>query len=132
MTKSIEVGDLVKAKKTFSWDQNQFEWGEFFGESWEYAIIVSVDHTNLDNIGPVYRVRFIDGESIFVYENNVELISKCGKNSRDNAAEPLEEKIFYVDSETGYRVLTEEYLINRGWCCNLSCRHCPYKDKSNE
>ena len=92
MINTIEVGDLVKAKKTFNWDSNQFEWGDFFGEAWEWAIVLDVDNTNLDNVGPIYQVRFIDGNSIFVYVNNVELISKCGKNSRDDAAGPQKEK----------------------------------------
>ena len=92
MINTIEAGDLVKAKKTFNWDSNQFEWGDFFGESWEYAIILSIDDTNFDNVGPVYQVRFIDGETIFAYVNNIELISKCGKNSRDIAPRAQEEK----------------------------------------
>ena len=88
MINTIEVGDLVKAKKTFNWDSSQFEWGDFFGEIWEWAVVIDVDDTNLDNVGPIYEVKFIDGNSIFVYVNNVELISKCGKNSRDDAAGP--------------------------------------------
>ena len=92
MTNSIEIGDLVKAKKTFNWDSNQFEWGDFFGETWEWAVVVGVDETNLDNVGPIYEVRFVDGNNIFVYLNNVELISKCGKNSRDDAPGAQKEK----------------------------------------
>ena len=92
MINTIEVGDLVKAKKTFDWDQNQFEWGDFFGEKWEWAIVLSVDDTNLDNVGTSYRVKFIDGQIIFVYMNNIELISKCGKNSRDDAPGAQKEK----------------------------------------
>ena len=132
MNNKVEIGDLVKAKKTFSWDQNQFEWGDFFGEAWEWGIVMSIDDGNLDNVGHIYEVRFIDNEIIFVYENNIELISKCEKNSRDDAAMPLEIEKFYIDPESGFKVMTEEYLINRGWCCNMYCRHCPYKDKSNE
>lgn len=91
MINTIEVGDLVKAKKTFNWDSNQFEWGDFFGEAWEWALVTSVDNTNFDNVGPIYGIKFIDGNSIYVYATNVELISKCGKNSRDEAAGPLED-----------------------------------------
>lgn len=33
---------------------------------------------------------------------------------------------FYVDPETGYLVLTEVALRDRGECCGSGCRHCPY------
>ena len=92
MSNDIEIGDLVKAKKTFNRDSNQFEWGDFFGEAWEWALVTSVDNTNFDNVGPIYGIKFIDGNSIFVYVNNIELISKCGKNSRDDAPGAQEEK----------------------------------------
>lgn len=32
----------------------------------------------------------------------------------------------YVDPATGYRVLTAGFLADRGTCCSLGCRHCPY------
>jgi hypothetical protein len=28
--------------------------------------------------------------------------------------------------EGNYMVLTENYLLNRGYCCQSGCRHCPY------
>lgn len=28
--------------------------------------------------------------------------------------------------EHGYMVLTEEFLKQRGYCCESGCRHCPY------
>ncbi|MFV0482736.1 MAG: DUF5522 domain-containing protein [Bacteroidales bacterium] len=28
--------------------------------------------------------------------------------------------------EKGYRVLTEKFLTERGYCCGNACRHCPY------
>jgi hypothetical protein len=28
--------------------------------------------------------------------------------------------------ENGLMVLTELFLKNRGYCCDNSCRHCPY------
>ncbi len=31
-----------------------------------------------------------------------------------------------VDPITGYRVLTARTLAERGTCCGLGCRHCPY------
>ena len=34
--------------------------------------------------------------------------------------------------ENGYRVMTEWYLINRGYCCSNGCRHCPYWPKAQK
>jgi Family of unknown function (DUF5522) len=32
---------------------------------------------------------------------------------------------FYI--ENGLYVFTENYLKERGYCCENGCRHCPYK-----
>ena len=32
----------------------------------------------------------------------------------------------YHDPNTGFFVLTEYYLLQRGHCCGAGCRHCPY------
>ena len=29
--------------------------------------------------------------------------------------------------EDGYKVMTEKYHLNRGYCCKNKCRHCPYE-----
>lgn len=43
----------------------------------------------------------------------------------------LEEgKDYYL--ENGYRVMTAEYLIRRGYCCANGCRHCPYWPKAQK
>ena len=39
--------------------------------------------------------------------------------------EHLEKDDFYI-SEEGYKVFTEKYLLKRGYCCENSCKHCPY------
>jgi hypothetical protein len=39
-----------------------------------------------------------------------------------------EGKDFYF--EKGYRVMTADYLIRRGYCCANGCRHCPYWPKA--
>ncbi len=38
---------------------------------------------------------------------------------------PNEEEDFYLSPE-GYRVFTEKYHLERGYCCQSYCRHCPY------
>ena len=30
--------------------------------------------------------------------------------------------------EGPYLVFTEQYHLRRGYCCNSSCRHCPYRE----
>ena len=28
--------------------------------------------------------------------------------------------------ENGYKIMTEKHHLNRGYCCQNKCRHCPY------
>jgi hypothetical protein len=32
----------------------------------------------------------------------------------------------YLDPTTGLFVMTAEYHLTRGSCCDSGCRHCPY------
>ncbi|WP_297335957.1 DUF5522 domain-containing protein [Algoriphagus sp.] len=32
----------------------------------------------------------------------------------------------YYFNEQGLMVFTEQYHLNRGYCCGSGCRHCPY------
>ena len=43
----------------------------------------------------------------------------------------LENKFYYFSKE-GLLVFTKEYHLNRGYCCNNLCKHCPYKSKESE
>ena len=65
--------------------------------------------------------------------SNKEENSKFDKNSElykkimalhKKAIENNEET--YIDPETGYKVFTAKYLLERENCCNSGCRHCPY------
>ncbi|NQU84210.1 MAG: hypothetical protein HQ541_00465 [Mariniphaga sp.] len=38
---------------------------------------------------------------------------------------------FYM-SKDGYRIMTEEYLTRRGYCCANGCKHCPYWPKAQK
>jgi hypothetical protein len=38
----------------------------------------------------------------------------------------------YLDPITGFSVLTADYLANRGYCCSVGCRHCPWADAADE
>jgi hypothetical protein len=50
----------------------------------------------------------------------------------DNIAfnDELKEGIDYYISKQGYRVMTENYLRQRGWCCGNGCLHCPYTPRA--
>lgn len=36
----------------------------------------------------------------------------------------------YIDPDTGFAVLTAEFLLKRGYCCGSGCRHCPYEKQN--
>ena len=42
-----------------------------------------------------------------------------------------QEKDFYTD-ENGYTVFTESFHLKRGYCCENSCRHCPFDFNIND
>ncbi len=42
----------------------------------------------------------------------------------------LTEGIHYYINEDGYIVLTEQYHLDKGFCCGNGCKHCPYKYES--
>jgi len=42
----------------------------------------------------------------------------------------LEEGVDYYMSPDGYRIMTEFYLVKRGYCCSNGCKHCPYSPKA--
>lgn len=39
---------------------------------------------------------------------------------------------YYTDPDTGLMVMTELYLVRRGYCCDNKCRHCPYRETTGE
>jgi len=55
-------------------------------------------------------------------------------NSFDNISfsDGLTEGIHYYKSDKGYRIMTEKYLRERGWCCGNGCLHCPYDPKATK
>ena len=38
----------------------------------------------------------------------------------------------YFYEEKGRTVFTEEYHIERGYCCGNRCRHCPFEPKAQK
>lgn len=47
-------------------------------------------------------------------------------------SDSLQEGRDYYLSKEGYRVMTEEYLTKRGYCCANGCRHCTYLPKAQK
>lgn len=45
---------------------------------------------------------------------------------------PLTEGVHFYFDENGLMVFTEKYHLDRGYCCNNGCRHCPYQNKSEK
>ncbi|NCT93242.1 MAG: hypothetical protein GXC72_02355 [Chitinophagaceae bacterium] len=43
---------------------------------------------------------------------------------------PLNEGVDFYYDEHGYVVFTEQYHLNKGYCCGHGCRHCPYDYES--
>jgi hypothetical protein len=41
----------------------------------------------------------------------------------------LKENIDYYVNEEGLFVFTEAYHLQRGFCCNSGCKHCPYESE---
>ena len=39
----------------------------------------------------------------------------------------LVEGLHYYFNEDGYVVLTEQYHLEKGYCCGNGCKHCPYQ-----
>jgi hypothetical protein len=40
------------------------------------------------------------------------------------------EGVDYVMNPQGYRVMTEFFLVKRGYCCSNGCANCPYSPKA--
>ena len=38
----------------------------------------------------------------------------------------------YLDPVTSFSVMTADYLAERGYCCSVGCRHCPWADAAQE
>ena len=53
-----------------------------------------------------------------------------GNNQNEREKPKLLPSYFYM--ENGRKVMTEEYHLNRGYCCGNGCRHCPYEPKAEK
>lgn len=51
-------------------------------------------------------------------------------NSEGFTDDLKEGKDYYMEKD--YRVMTESYLMNRGYCCSNGCRHCPYSPRAQK
>ena len=44
-----------------------------------------------------------------------------------NSSDDLIEGKDYYLNENGLIVFTEKYHLEKGYCCGMGCRHCPYQ-----
>lgn len=44
----------------------------------------------------------------------------------------LTEGIDFIISKQGYRIMTEKFLRERGYCCGNGCLNCPYFPKATK
>ncbi|HQU82520.1 MAG TPA: DUF5522 domain-containing protein [Pyrinomonadaceae bacterium] len=56
--------------------------------------------------------------------------SEQNKNKESSQNAFIEGIDYYF--ENGLMVLTEHFLLKRGYCCSNDCRHCPYKDDKSQ
>lgn len=49
----------------------------------------------------------------------------------DSYDDLVEGEDFYLNKD-GYRVMTESYLVRRGYCCSNGCKHCPYDPRAQK
>lgn len=42
------------------------------------------------------------------------------------------EGVDYTLNADGYRVMTEFYLVKRGYCCSNGCKNCPYSPRAQK
>jgi len=49
----------------------------------------------------------------------------------DSFSDGLKEGLDFT-LEKGYRVMTESYLVRRGYCCSNGCKHCPYHPRARK
>jgi hypothetical protein len=50
--------------------------------------------------------------------------------TEDEPLPPKEGEDYYYEGP--YMVFTARYHLKRGYCCNSGCRHCPYRDSSED
>ena len=62
------------------------------------------------------------GERVKLFNQNKTM------NNSEGGSQKLLPSDFYI--ENGFKVMTEEYHIKRGYCCGNGCRHCPFSPKA--
>ena len=49
----------------------------------------------------------------------------------DSFSDGLKEGVDFTMAK-GYGIMTESYLVRRGYCCSNGCKHCPYHPKARK
>jgi hypothetical protein len=53
-------------------------------------------------------------------------VSRKENNMADIFGRALKEGVDYVLDPKGFRIMSGEYLKERGYCCGTGCPNCPY------
>ena len=66
------------------------------------------------------------------YSGNGEPINVFQMPDNKGYNSDLIEGVDYHVTKEGYRIMTESFLKNRGYCCGNGCKNCPYFPKANK
>jgi 23S rRNA (cytidine1920-2'-O)/16S rRNA (cytidine1409-2'-O)-methyltransferase len=86
-----------------------------------------VDEVNAFAEGQGLRLAGTIESPITGAEGNREFLSCYERGGVTSEPGLVEGKDYYL--ENGLMVLTEDFLLRRGYCCDSGCRHCPYSRK---
>ena len=77
----------------------------------------------------VYTSRFMSFESVKTNINlqNINKPSVSIEQEKLHEKASDEKKLFYIDPQTNFKVMTVYAHKKRGNCCGNLCRHCPYE-----
>lgn len=61
-----------------------------------------------------------------VRNSNLATAKNNMSENKNKNAETVDKGYYF---ENGFCVFTENFLLQRGYCCGNGCRHCPYQPK---
>ena len=114
---------ILLIKPQFEVGKGEVGKGGIVREPEKHERVVSEVTAFADSVG-LKRAGLIESP-ITGADGNKEFLA-CYRKIGEASAEPklVEGSDYYF--ENGLMVLTEKFLLNRGFCCDNGCRHCPY------
>jgi 23S rRNA (cytidine1920-2'-O)/16S rRNA (cytidine1409-2'-O)-methyltransferase len=118
---------IVLIKPQFEVGKEEVGKGGIVREPAKHERVVKEVNTFAESVG--FEVIGTVRSPITGAEGNVEFLA-CYEKGEESARTPapaarlVEGADYYI--EDGLMVLTEGFLLRRGYCCESGCRHCPY------